>query len=150
MNIENKKVKKKGNMICLFFEKKICANWSKLTFYISCSFCIISFPFEMVIFFFFFFGVRSFYNFVFIYNMRIKLSRVIIQMKTIITSKEKRERERVSMINTLIQESLHISIKRFTRAMTCVMLLLLDCILQKEIKQKKFGDSPWIIKRIYV
>jgi hypothetical protein len=60
-------------------------------------------------------------------------------MKTIITSKEKRER--VSMINTLIQESLHISIKRFTRAMTCVMLLLLDCILQKEIKQKKIGDS---------
>lgn len=53
----------------------------------------------------FFLCIRSFYNFVFIYNMRIKFSRVIIQMNIIIT---RQRRKRVSMINTFSQESLHI------------------------------------------
>ena len=60
------------------------------------------------------------------------------------------------MINTFSEESLHISIKRFTRPMTCVMLLLLDCIstkskMKEEIKrQSKSFFLVTVLEYLYI
>ncbi len=109
---------------------EICTNWSKLMFYISCSFCIISFPFEMVILF----CVRSFYNFVFISNMHIKLSRVIIQMKTIITRKEWLTRLVKSRYTFQSKDS-------HTRRCYCSIA---SHTKKLRSNRQEFGDSPWI------
>jgi hypothetical protein len=64
-------------------------------------------------------------------------------MKTIITSKEKRER--VSMINTFSQESLHISIKGFTHANDMCYVVTARLHLTKRRRRdqtERIGDSP--------